>query len=155
MSGENDSMQAAKKLDCKHELIIYLGQSVKNFELVWYETQICRNCNYTTEADGSGFPPDWIRKLLLSRDGLWCLAIDVVDKGELNKIFMRLRKQLKISLKDLSLLKTVIPGPIISGTKAEMEWLLLPLKQSGITVVNVRPCNSQETSKDILSFTSS
>lgn len=110
-----------KICDCGNECRAEVGQSFISGKLTWYLSYKCMSCGKATEIDGSGDIPVEVRQAILEKDGTWGLVID--NSNNISSVLKTLRKELNLSLQEVTKLKKLIPGIVLKGTKIEMARL--------------------------------
>lgn len=95
-------------------------QRITRERLAWSAAFNCRE-NHQTEIDGFGLPPRDLRSGVLNGEGAYELNVD--ESAELGSSLLRLQKSLGFSASALRSLRRMVPGPILYGTRFEMEWL--------------------------------
>ena len=112
--------------NCGGHVAITASQSVYYDKLVWHISYRCTNCDSTIELDDYGIPPDEIRNHILVTEGKWELAVNVTGDNIILALII-LSKALGLSVSEVDRIKSLMPGPVLTGTKTEMEWLRLLL----------------------------
>ena len=74
------------------------------------------------EADGRESSPEEIRDAIISEQGEWELVVSEPTAPK-TCIAKSLRKKLKLSLAEAAALVHKMPGPLATGTSAEIHWL--------------------------------
>lgn len=94
----------------------------------------CTQCDLATEADGIGIPED-VRPLFYAQHGKW--ALQITDTGPLKaKVLQSVRDLLGLGVLDVGALLKTLPSTLATGTRTEMESLLLgKLSDTGATTV--------------------
>lgn len=90
--------------------------------LRWSGSHRCSRCSYAVEEDGRGAPPQLYRSAILEQDGRFTLSIQA-DGADRVRALGVLRGALGFPLAAIGRLRARFPGPIVSGTRGEMEWL--------------------------------
>jgi large subunit ribosomal protein L7/L12 len=114
-----------------------VGQLVTNGRLVWYSSYKCPFCGACIEADDEGLLPEEIKKVFIETEGLWNLVIKE-NEAKKAKIISIIRQALNLSLIEAGQLAKHIPGTIMHGTRAEMEWLQQLLAKDGFQTLVIR-----------------
>ncbi|NEO87515.1 MAG: hypothetical protein F6J87_25125 [Spirulina sp. SIO3F2] len=117
---------------CGREIMMNVGQSVFDQALMWHVSYCCPYCGEQLEADDRGLPPEDIRSTILAVEGRWQLVVPATGDQKLNTIKV-LRARLNLSLNEAIKLKSKMPGVVVIGTKAEVDWLRQALSDSGVT----------------------
>lgn len=114
---------------CGWSAALSIGQMNFRGKLRWLESTNCDKCGLRSEADGVGFPPSNIRKLLIESDGEWYVIMkDVKSTASVVKI---LQAALSLDMKAaISLLRTET-NVVFRGTKSESLWLVELLEAAG------------------------
>lgn len=133
---------------CSRKMEYKSGQFNNSGSLVWHESSRCTKCGNAIEVDGHGIAPDRVRDRLIQMEGTWDLVVEL--PVDLPPILKSIRQLLGLSLHDTSRVKCLIPGPIITGTKTEMEWLQYRLGLAGFDSI-VSPSSGRENILDITS----
>lgn len=119
-------------LRCSTEGQMRVGQSVLRDELRWYESTRCDSCGLRAEADGIGFPPEYIREQILATSGQWKLVLK--DVKSIPGTVKVLTGQLSFNTKQaLSVLRADGDVTVYNGTNAEATWLAGLLEKVGET----------------------
>ena len=119
---------------CKNSLEANVGQNTRRGRLNWFLSYKCPVCGNAIEEDGVDDTPEEIRSAIISQEGEYGLF---VTEGTQNvtALITTLRKVLNLDLKEAAMLKKLVPGTILKGTKAEMDRLEVLLKNDGIDVL--------------------
>lgn len=127
---------------CGREIDIGVGQALVGNRLVWNRAYSCSFCKTQVEEDGHGNPPDYIRHAILQQEGEWTLIL--IDEGTRASTVLRvLRQALNLSLGEVGELRKHFPGPVMTGTKVEMERLVKILSAKHVQVgINKIPASS-------------
>ncbi|WP_449416051.1 hypothetical protein [Phormidium nigroviride] len=123
---------------CNTPVEIHVGQAISVRELVWNLSYTCSHCGWQIEEDGTGVPPEELRKAILEAEGEWSLAI--LETGNSAMLAIKiLRETMELSLSEALRLKKMIPGTVVTGTRAEIERLRKILVAKELKVES-RPC---------------
>ena len=112
--------------NCGGYIAITASQSVYYDRLAWHVSCQCANCDSAIELDDYGIPPDAIRNHILDVEGKWELVVNVTGDSIILALII-LSKALGLSAGEAGRMKSLMPGPVLTGTKTEMEWLRLLL----------------------------
>jgi hypothetical protein len=116
---------------CGAELEAAVGQAVVRHRLYWHRSFSCQHCGAQIEEDGYGIPPHDVRFAILRDEGEWTLVLD--DLAERTTLALKLiRQALGLSLVETAAVRKHIPGAVLDGTQAEMQWLAMILSNAGI-----------------------
>ncbi len=108
--------------DCMKEISVHVGQAVSVGEIVWYRSYKCHHCGMAMEEDGGGDDiPNSIRKEILKADGTWALYVKA--NQDVVKVYKVLRKEMGLTLSDISRIKKSFIDQIMTGTFVEMKYL--------------------------------
>ena len=116
---------------CGAAIEMHVGQYIVHYELVWSQGYRCGSCGNAVEADGQGLPPPAIVDAILADEGEWELWIRSADGNEVLTL-RALRAVLGFELAEVSTWKSKLPGPMASGTKTQIEWLVKMLQREGV-----------------------
>lgn len=108
---------------------LHLGQSSRHGKLRWYETVNCEQCGLHSEADGTGVPPEEIRKRIIEVTGLW--RVNVVEVKSSASLVRVMRDALGLEMKDAARIAKGLPGIVYSGTRGEGDWLVELIEKAG------------------------
>ena len=115
--------QLARRCEkCSGESSASVGDLMFDGRLVWYESFWCPSCGTHLEIDGHDAAPEEIRKAILAQEGEWSLLVEETGKRRLLALKV-VRTVLGLSLDEIGTLRTKIPGPLLKGTQAEMEYV--------------------------------
>ena len=117
--------------NCGHERDLSVGQAVVHQTIVWHASYSCTHCGQQCEEDGRGPAPLYIRQRILEENGRWELVVKT-RTDNLARAIKVLRHSLAWSMNDVMAHKKLLPGPVLTGTQAEMEWLARLLGSEGI-----------------------
>ena len=84
------------------------------------------------EKDNWGSVPQHYRQLELTLDGVWAIRLHCENYSTV-AVLRIIRRRLALSLAETSEVRNQLPGPILSGTRGEMETVAYELSASGIT----------------------
>jgi hypothetical protein len=84
----------------------------------WTFTYTCRGCGFAGVTEGEGLPPGTLRAQVLRRASASLNAIRWT-----RALQERLHHDLKLTVRELPAAKHGIPGPLVRGTREEMEVL--------------------------------
>jgi hypothetical protein len=99
--------------------------------LHWWGSYRCTHCHGGIEEDGWGRPPLSYRSAILEQDGIFCLTVNELGPDK-SSVWMVLRGVLGFPLSVIPRLKGRLPGPVVSGTRAEMECLAAELAKENV-----------------------
>jgi ribosomal protein L7/L12 len=117
--------------NCSKDILMSVGQSVFDKELVWHLSYSCPYCGETIELDDTGAIPDFMREEILAKEGNWTLI--VLEKAERATVATKLlREAMSLSLAEAMKLKKKMPGSVFIGTKAETDRLRQRLAAVGL-----------------------
>jgi hypothetical protein len=121
---------------CQSTCDALVHQRLSNGKPAWSVATVCRACPYREESDGLGLPPADLRRHLLEQEG----AYELVLEGYANtgQVLRGIQKALSLPIDMVASLKKKLPGPVLSGTKFEMDWLASILHSEG-GIMSVRP----------------
>ena len=106
------------------------GESIYTGRLRWYVSSSCKTCGPHSEIDGVDFPPESLRLSIIEESGLWSLQFEELkSKAPAAKILVEL---IGLSRKEALTAITSNPNLAWSGTKIEIEWLILALAGVGV-----------------------
>jgi hypothetical protein len=78
-------------------------------------------------------PPDDIRLTILQQEGEWTLILDREESNRSTTVALKLLRQaLNLPLSEVGKLRRLLPGPVATGTRAEMDRLLSILAAEGV-----------------------
>jgi hypothetical protein len=124
---------------CSSAIKIRASHVFQNERLVWWRAYHCSACGNQIEEDGHGDPPDDIKLAILQQDGEWGLMIDPQQVDRRMIVFIKIMRQtLKLSLRAAADLSNRLPGPLVIGTRAEMDQFVHLLKAGEITASVIR-----------------
>jgi hypothetical protein len=119
--------------DCGRSVVWYVSQAIPSpGRLVWSRSVSCAACGLALEEDSDGLPPEWARKQLLSRNGVWKLGL--VSESERQRGVVALRSLLGVDVKVAAEMLRAPGRTLWSGTQVECIWLKRCLENMGLTV---------------------
>lgn len=83
-----------------------------------------------------------MREIVIAEQGEWALTVEATG-GQIVQALKILREALGLSLPETSRLKPLLPGSVVSGTRAEMERLRVILLQHMISAA-VKPSKEDD-----------
>ena len=122
---------------CGAPLTVAFSQGNYDGRLRWSESYRCRACGDAIEADGIGLLGDRCRQIVIAHDGSHACAISGRDRAMC--VAASLRAVAEVSLERIAPIMKSIPGEIIHGTQAEMEWLVFHFNARCGNVAAVQP----------------
>jgi hypothetical protein len=99
--------------------------------LRWWGSHRCAKCSHAVEEDGLDDPPERYRSAILEQDGPFALSIEA-EAAEHIRALKALRGVIGFPLAAVGRLRARLPGPILSGTRGEMDWLAHVLEREGL-----------------------
>jgi hypothetical protein len=121
---------------CGSDATTILHQTVRNGRPAWALSTSCPTCGHNEEADGVGFLPADLRKIVSDQEGFFELVLEA-DQPPVVAL-KQLQALLGLSMAEVALIKKQIPGPILSGTDFEVKCIGDNLRSRGVKV-HVRP----------------
>lgn len=100
-------------------------------KITWFMSYKCHICGRTIEEDGIGETPEVIRKAIITQEGEYGLLASESEKN-ITALIVLIRKVLKLNLKETMVIKKLIPGVILKGSKVEMERIQLVAREYGM-----------------------
>src|SRR6185295_19298205 len=114
--------------DCGQKVFWNFGQTILGERLGWHASLYCDHCGYALEQDDVGPLPQDLRRIVLAEQGQWALLVE--GTNDQTPLFLKsLREALSLSLPQVAQLRKLIPGIVLSGTRAEMERLHIILSR--------------------------
>lgn len=121
--------------NCNSQINAQIGQNIANNKLVWHLSSLGSNCGTQLELDGfNDSLPKEMRQAILAQEGEYKLIVNEIDTNKTLALKI-LRHALGWSLSDVKKYQNFIPGTVITGTRAEMEWLKVLLSAQGLVTV--------------------
>ena len=115
---------------CSSEIDVSVGQAVYDGGLVWHKGYSCPYCGSKMEEDEQGPTPNDVRCAILQQDGEWALVMEEAGSRTTTALKL-LRQALNLTLGEIGALRKRLPGAVLTGTRAEMERLLVILSSEG------------------------
>lgn len=116
--------------DCGRPVVRHIGEYVDGTLLRWSESYVCEACGCAIEADGIGPFPEDVRQALLA-EGAWELRV-FGEGRDVVRALMVLRRELGLSVSEAGALRVQLSGPVLTGTRGEMERLRRLLMAEGV-----------------------
>jgi len=107
---------------CGAEIESIATQAFDNNGLVWSVGYSCPDCGDQLEEDGRDAPPEAVRTAILQQEGEWGLFLNAPEPHIAAGLIL-LRRSLRLSLPEAVKLKERLPGPVVTGTRVEMNRL--------------------------------
>lgn len=122
---------------CERPCDAFVSQRILRGKLAWSAAMRCSEHNDNVEIDGAGLLPPDLRARVLEKEGTYALVVE--RDAEPVHTLRQIQMALGLPLSVLTLLKKNMPGPVLSGTKFELNWLrgILHSKDTIISVVPI------------------
>lgn len=105
---------------CGEIVKFYFSESLYSlYNRTWHGGYSCSKCGSSLEVDGTGKIEGELREIILAKDGVWGLNLELTGM-ELTQALFILRKFENLTIEDIKTMKKLVPGIVLNGTKIEM-----------------------------------
>ena len=119
--------------ECSGQLEISFGSRCFKGQLTWSASYYCKDCDYAVEEDAWDMIPEDYRELELQHDGVWSILFLHSSYSKITALKI-IRQCLDLSMPEITCIKKQLPGPVLTGTQAEMDRIAYYLSESDIVV---------------------
>ncbi|WP_133821313.1 hypothetical protein [Tahibacter aquaticus] len=127
----NDQVETASLAcpNCGAAKASKIRQTIRSGKLFWSESTNCLICGTQIEVDGTGFPPENIRKILYVEYGKWKIRL---TSKKISPVTLKIIRELfDLNMEKLRRIIENFPDIILPLTNVEATWLAQHLGRVG------------------------